>query len=165
MLTTFIRKKKWRFIPKWLHPIFYMLFLSLDQLRRATKLQWLQGESNPQRHLRPGRMYLTLDLNSVAIRLILQIGVSGGWGDYRNKADSILFSFGKRKPPAYIKLRQSQHKHIFRRSILAKLINAEQACYKSRCSINICLQTALVCWLHTLSTILLMPIFILLGSF
>ena len=83
MLTTFIRKKKWRFIPKWLHPIFYMLFLSLDQLRRATKLQWLQGERNPQRHLRPGRMYLTLDLNSLAIRLILQIGVSGGWGDYR----------------------------------------------------------------------------------
>ena len=152
-----------------------MLFLSLDQLRRATKLQWLQGESNPQRHLRPGRMYLTLDLNSLAIRLILQIGVSGGWGDYRNKADSILFSFGKRKPPAYIKLRQSQHKHIFRRSILAKLINAEQACYKSRCSMiiyqqttlakNIYLQTTLVCLLATSSTILLMPIFILLGSF
>ena len=100
LLTTFIRKKKWRFIPKWLHPIFYMLFLSLDQLRRATKLQWLQGESNHQCHLRPGRMYLTLDLNSLAIRLILQIGASGGWGDYRNKADSILFSFGKRKPPA-----------------------------------------------------------------
>ena len=141
-----------------------MLLLSLDQLRRATKLQWLQGESNPQRHLRPGRMYLTLDLNSLAIRLILQIGVSGGWGDYRNKADSILFSFGKRKPPAYIKLRQSQHKHIFRRSILAKLINAEQACYKSRCSIIIYLQTTLV-FLANLSTILLMLIFILLGCF
>ena len=158
---------KWRFIPKWLHPIFCMLLLSLDQLRRATKLQWLQGESNPQCHLRPGRMYLTLDLNSLAIRLILQIGVSGGWGDYRNKADSILFSFGKRKPPAYIKLRQSQHKHIFRRSILAKLINAEQACYKSRCSIMIYiyLQTTLVCLLANLSTILLMLILILLGSF
>ena len=33
--------------------------------------------------------------------------------------------------------RKSTQTYIFRRSILAKLINAEQACYKSRCSINV----------------------------